>query len=254
MNMRSFRARASDNYDGAATGLVRACSYLAFLMLLSIGNAAFAQDIRYSWMDMSFMAQDVGRAGSLTPLPGQTVDIAVSDGAGVRFRGSVGTWNNFYLMFDYGSTDIDLTGRVTNTITGFEQEFEDEFDYTTIRGGIGVKFSILYATDIYGELTYDSLDFDFGSFAGENFDMDRQEPGGTLGVRTILGKNLEARLHARYSAIGDADLTTGFFDSDILYGAGFAWELVRGLSIVGDYEAGEFSSWSVGFRLDLDED
>ena len=156
-------------------------------------------------------------------------------------------------MVDYGSTDIDLTGRVTNTITGFEQEFEDEFDYTTIRGGIGVKFSILYATDIYGELTYDSLDFDFGSFAGEDFDMDRQEPGGTLGVRTIFGKSFEARLHARYSALGDADLTTGFFDSDILYGAGFAWELVRGLSIVGDYEAGEFSNWSVGFRLDLDE-
>jgi glycosyltransferase involved in cell wall biosynthesis len=25
-------------------------------------------------------------------------------------------------------------------------------------------------------------------------------------------------------------------------------------SIVGDYESGEFSSWSLGFRLDLDED
>ena len=251
--MRSFRAQAADNYDGAATGLVTACSYLAALLLLGTGNAAIAQDIRYSWIDMSFMAQDVGRAGSLTPLPGQTVDVAVTDGGGIRFRGSVGTWNNLYLMVDYGSTDIDLTGRVTNTITGFEQEFEDEFDYTTIRGGIGVKFSILYATDIYAELTYDSLDFDFGSFAGEDFDMDRQEPGGTLGLRTIFGKNLEARVHARYSAVGDADLTTGFFDSDILYGAGFAWELVRGLSIVGDYEAGEFSNWSVGFRLDLDE-
>ena len=233
---------------------MRSLHLLAAVFLLSVFHTAAAQDIRYSWIDMSFMAQDVSRAGSLTPLPGQTVDVAVTDGAGIRFRGSVGTWNNFYLMVDYGSTDIDLTGRVTNTVTGFEQEFEDEFDYTTIRGGIGVKFSILYATDIYGELTYDSLDFDFGSFAGEDFDMDRQEPGGTLGVRTILGKAFEARLHARYSALGDADLTTGFFDSDVLYGAGFSWELVRGLSIVGDYEAGEFSSWSVGFRLDLDED
>ena len=26
------------------------------------------------------------------------------------------------------------------------------------------------------------------------------------------------------------------------------------LSLVADYESGEFSSWSVGFRLDLDED
>lgn len=233
---------------------MRSLQLLAAVLLLSLGYTSAAQEIRYSWVDMSFMGQDVGRAGSLTPLPGQTVDIAVSDGSGVRFRGSVGTWKNFYLMVDYGSTDIDLAGTVTNTNTGFVQAFEDEFDYTTIRGGIGLKFSILDATDIYGELTYDSLDFDFGSFAGEDFDMDRQEPGGTIGVRTIFGRNFEARLHARYSALGDADLTTGFFDSDVLFGAGVAWEVIRGLSIVGDYEAGEFSSWSVGFRLDLDED
>jgi len=224
------------------------------LIMLGVGSAVSAQEIRYSWVDMSFMRQDVSSAGSLTPLPGQRVDIAVTDGSGVRFRGSVGTWKNFYLMVDYGSTDIDLTGQVTNTNTGFEQEFADEFDYTTIRGGVGLKFSILDATDIYGELTYDSLDFDFGSFAGEDFDMDRQEPGGTLGVRTIFGKNFEARLHVRYSALGDADLTTGLFDTDVLYGAGIAWEVIRGLSIVGDYEAGEFGSWSMGFRLDLDED
>lgn len=233
---------------------MRLFQWLAMLVLLGVGHTAVAQDVRYSWIDMSYMGQDVGRAGSLTPLPGQTVDIAVTDGSGVRFRGSVGTWHNFYLMIDYGSTDIDLSGTVTNTNTGFVQDFADEFDYTTIRGGIGLKYSILYETDIYGELTYDSLDFDFGSFAGENFDMNRKELGGTLGVRTILGKVFEANLHARYSALGDADLTTGVFDDDILYGVGFAWELIRGLSIVGDYEAGEFSSWSVGFRLDLDED
>ena len=252
--MGEFQARASARDDTAVTVCIRLWGMLTILVALGVGNAAMAQEIRYSWVDMSFMGQDVGRAGSLTPLPGQTVDIAVSDGFGVRFRGSVGTWRNFYLMVDYGSTDIDLAGSVTNTNTGFVQEFEDEFDYTTIRGGIGLKFSILYATDIYGELTYDSLDFDFGSFAGENFDMDRQEPGGTIGVRTIFGRSFEARLHARYSALGDADLTTGFFDSDVLFGAGFAWEVLRGLSIVGDYEAGEFSSWSIGFRLDLDED
>ena len=169
------RAFAHDRVN--ATNRARACCLLASLILLGVGNVAVAQEIRYSWIDMSFMAQDVGRAGSLTPLPGQTVDIAVSDGSGIRFRGSVGTWKNFYLMFDYGSTDIDLSGRVTNANTGFVQEFEDQFDYTTIRGGIGFTFSVFDATDIYGELTYDSLDFDFGSFAGEDFDMDRKGTG-----------------------------------------------------------------------------
>jgi hypothetical protein len=232
----------------------KASAYLSLVVVICLGDYAAAQEIRYSWMDMSFMGQDVGRQGSLSPLPGQVVDISASDGSGVRFRGSVGTWKNFYVMVDYGSTDINLSGLVTNANTGFEEVIEDEFDYTTIRGGIGLRYPLRYDTDIFGELTYDSLDFDFGSFAGENFDMDRQEAGGTLGVRTMFGDHLQAYLHVRYTALGDADLTTGFFDTDTLVGAGVAWEVIRGLSLVGDYESGEFSSWSIGFRLDLSED
>jgi hypothetical protein len=233
---------------------MRSLQLLAALLLLAVDYSATAQEIRYSWVDMSFMGQDVSRAGSLTPLPGQTVDIAVTDGSGVRFRGSVGTWKNFYLMVDYGSTDVDLTGTVTNTNTGFVQEFADEFDVTSIRGGIGLKYSILDATDIYGELTYDSLDFDFGSFAGEDFDMDRQDLGASLGVKTMIGRSFMVDLRGRYSDVGDTDLTNGVLDPDTLFGIGVAWEVIRGLSIVGDYEAGEISSWSLGFRLDLDED
>lgn len=233
---------------------MRPLPLLAALSLLTVAGAATAQEVRYSWVDMSFMGQDVSRAGSLTPIPGQTVDINVTDGTGVRFRGSVGTWKNFYLMVDYGSTDVDLSGTVTNTNTGFVQEFEDEFDVTSIRGGIGYKYSIRYGIDIYGELTYDSLDFDFGSFAGENFDMDRQDVGGTLGVRTMFGRKFLVDVRGRYSGVGDTDLTTGILDPDTLFGIGVAWEVIRGLSIVGDYESGEISSWSVGFRLDLDED
>jgi hypothetical protein len=157
-------------------------------------------------------------------------------------------------MFDYGSTDIDVIGSVSNPVVPEPEIFEDEFDYTAIRGGIGLRFPIFDATDIYGELTYDSLDFDFGSFAGEDFDMDRQEAGGTIGVRTMFGDHLQVGIHGRYSNVGDANLTTGIFDTDTLFGAGLVWEMIRGLSIVADYESGEFSSWSIGFRLDLDED
>ena len=228
--------------------------YLLIVVLVGGSYPADAQDLRYSWLDMSFMAQDVGRSGSLSPLPGQVVDISATDGAGVRFRGSVGTWKNFYLVFDYGSTDIDLTGVVSNSNTGFEQEIEDQFDFTAVRGGLGLRFPLRYDTDIFGEVTYDSLDLDFGSFAGENFDMGRKEIGGAVGVRTVFGDHVQAYLHARYTAVGDADLTTGIFETDTLFGVGVAWELIRGLSLVGDYESGEFSSLSIGFRLDLSED
>jgi hypothetical protein len=229
---------------------------LPLLALLCFAGTASAQEIRYSWLDLSFMGQDTGLSGTLpTPgVPDQIVNIATTDGTGVRFRGSLGIWNNLYFMVDYGSTDIDLSGSVVNTTTGISQDFVDEFDYTTIRGGVGLKYSIFNKTDLFGEITFDSLDFDFGSFAGETWDMDRQEVGGTFGARTLLGDDFQVQVHARYSGVGSADLTTGFFDDDVLVGVGLAWQVIRGLSIVGDYESGEFSNWSIGFRLDLDED
>jgi len=232
----------------------RSALLLPTLMLVFFGSDTGAQEIRYSWLDMSFMAQDIGRSGTLPSpgVPNQFVDVNATDGAGIRFRGSLGTWKGFYAIVDYGSTDIDLTGSVTNPVA--REEFADEFDYTTIRGGVGLKFTVATNTDIYGELTYDSVDFDFGSFAGENFDMDRQEAGGRLGVRKLFGDDFQVGLYGRYSALGDADLTTGIFDTDTLVGVDVAWQLIRGLFLVADYESGEFSNWSIGFRLDLDED
>ena len=79
----------------------RVTMQLALLLALAFsGHFASAQELRYSWLDMSFMGQDVSRSGALSPLPGQVVAIDVTDGSGVRFRGSVGTWNNHYQVVD----------------------------------------------------------------------------------------------------------------------------------------------------------
>ena len=222
------------------------------LLAIAFSAAATAQEVRYSWLDMSYMNQDVDRAGTQVPIIGQTVDIVGSDGDGVRFRGSVGTWNNLYAFFDYGATDIGVAALVTNDQGQFPAE--DEFDYTTIRGGVGLRIPVGFKADLYGEVSYDSLDLDFGSFAGEDFDTDDKGVGGAIGLRAMLLNDLELRVYGRYTSVGDVDLNTAEFDDDTLIGAGFGWQLVRGLSIVGDYEAGEFSNWSIGFRLDLDED
>jgi hypothetical protein len=228
-----------------------AVALLASLLLLGAGPAA-AQEIRYSWLDMSFMGQEVDRSGVQVPVIGQSVEVAGSDGDGIRFRGSVGTWKNLYLFIDYGSTDIDVDAVITNAQGVFEAN--DEFDFTTIRGGLGWKYSIFNKTDIFAEVSYDSTDLDFGSFAGENFDTDAQEIGGALGFRTLFGDHFELKVQGRFTDVGDVDLNTLEFDSDTLFSVGFAWELIRGFSIVGDYESGEFTSYALGFRLDLDED
>ena len=226
---------------------------LAVLGMLSV--PVQAQEVRYSWLDISFMVQDVGKSGTQqSPIAGQFVEGDAGDGDGVRFRGSIGTWNNLYAFIDYGATDIAWTGLVFSPLVPEGAAFDDEFDYTTIRGGIGAKWSITYSMDLYAEVTYDSLDFDFGTLAGESFDTDDQDFGGAIGLRMMVNDDLQVRVHGRYSNHADVDLTTLEFDTGSLYGVGFAWQLVQGFSIVGDYESGEFSSYSLGFRLDLSED
>jgi hypothetical protein len=226
---------------------------IAALLLMVAASPALAQDVRYSWFEISFVGQDVDKNGSLSDIVlGQTVDVSATDGNGIKFRGSVGTWKNLFAFMEYGSSDVKVAALVSNAQGQFPAE--DEFDFTTVRGGVGLKWSLTPKTDIYGALSYDSTDFDFGSFAGENFDTDDQDVGVTVGIRSMFSDEIELRAHARHTGVGDVDLNTGTLDSDTLFGVGFGYELVRGLSITGDYESGKFSNWNIGFRLDLDED
>ena len=223
------------------------------LLLMVCSSATPAQDVRYSWFEISYVQQDIGKEGSMTDeLLGQTVTISSTDGSGIKFRGSVGTWRNLFVFVDFSSTDIDVDAVVSNSLGQVSDS--DEFDFTTIRGGVGIKWSITHKTDIYAAVSYDSTDLDYGSFAGENFDAGDKDVGGQVGVRSIFSDKLELRANVRYSGVGDVDLNTGTMDADTLFGVGFGYELIRGFSITGDYESGEFSSWNIGFRLDLDED
>ena len=250
------------------TGTVRNCGLVrklagasAVLLLSAFSTTTFAQDeVRYSWFEISYLGQDVSKSGSqisfADPLEPQLVEIDTTDGDGIKFRGSIGTWHNLYAFFDFASSDIDVTSLVTVISSGLEVAGQDEFDFTAIRGGIGLRFPLTYKMDIYGEISYDSLDMDFGSLVGEDFDTDAQDVGGTLGIRAIVGSDLELRAWGRYTNVGDVDLNNaaGTLDADTLFGVGFGYEMIRGLSITGDYESGEFSSWNLGFRLDLSED
>jgi Outer membrane protein beta-barrel domain len=226
---------------------------VAVLLIMTGSSVSLAQDVRYSWFDVSFVQQDVSQTGSITdPALSQTVDVDTTDGDGIKFRGSFGTWHNLFAFVDFSSSDIAVDALVTNDAGQFAAS--DEFDFTSIRGGVGLKWSISTKTDLYGAVSYDSTDFDFGSFAGEDFDTGEKSVGGEIGVRSMFSDHLELRLRARYTGVGAVDLSTGEFGNDTLFGVGFGYELVRGLSFVGDFESGEFSSWNIGFRLDLSED
>jgi hypothetical protein len=234
----------------------RALAAVGLLLgLISAGTVANAQEVRYSWFEFGFSGQDVGRTGTgFDPINPQTVDISGTDGTGVTFKGSVGSWRNFYAFFHFTSTNPTSIAIVTGP-DGPSQPVEDEFDLTTIRGGIGYKYALTFKTDIVGEVSYDSVDYDFGRpIPNVDFDIAEKDFGGLVGIRSMFNDDLELRAHARYTNVGDVDLTAKTFDSDVLFGVGLGFTLFRGLSVSVDYESGELSTWSVGFRLDLDED
>ncbi len=226
---------------------------VAVMLLMAVPSAALAQEVRWSWFEVSFVQQDIDEQGTMTDFVlNQSVDVDAKDGDGIKFRASIGTWHNLFAFLDFNSSDIDVDAVVTNAGGVFPAE--DEFDYTAIRGGVGIKWAVTHKTDLYGAVSYDSADFDFGSFAGENFDTGDKGFGGELGFRSMLGDKFEIRARARYTEVGVVDLSSGVLDTDTLVGVGFGYEVIRGLSIIGDYEAGEYSSWNIGFRLDLNED
>jgi hypothetical protein len=156
------------------------------------------------------------------------------------------------LFANFESSDPDVEAVVTNTQGTFLAE--DTFDLTSARGGIGYKYSLNHRTDIVAELGYDSVDFDFGSFAGEDFDVDGQDVGASLGIRWMLNDDWEFRAHGRFTNVGDVNLTTKEFDSDVLAGVGLSYMPIRGFSFTLDYEGGQIETFSIGFRLDLNED
>jgi hypothetical protein len=251
--MRSQNTRQRESIAAPAISSRYWLAACALVLAALASGTAGAQELRYSWLDLSYMAQDVDRQGlQQTPVPGQTTEVNATDGDGVRFRGSFGTWYDFYVFGEYLSSDIDVDALVTNDQGEFSAS--DEFDLTTIRGGVGWRYPIRFATDIFVELSYDSIDYDFGSFAGEDFDIDDQDLGGTLGIRHMLNDDIQLYAYGRHSNHADINLDTLTFDTGQFYGAGIVWEIVRGLAVVGDFESGEITSWAVGFRLDLDED
>lgn len=245
--------RLSDDQAGRGTPHFAAAAIALLLLAPMLAGTVSAQEVRYSWFELGVLGQDISQTGSQFDLGlNQSVDIDAGDGGGVRFRGSLGTWRNFYAFFDFTTADPDVDAVVTNPQGEFPAS--DRFDFTQVRAGLGYAWALSYRTHILGEFTYDSVDYDFGSFAGEDFDLNEADIGAALGVRTMLSDEFELRAFARYTNVGEADLTNGVFDSDTLFSIGAGYEFVRGLSINFDYETGEVETYSVGFRLDLDED
>lgn len=113
--------------------LMRGAARIAFVFSLVLSSSiTMAQDVRYSWFEIAYVNQDVSKSGSITDSGiGQTVDISTTDGSGIKFRGSLGTWNNLFAFVDFNSSDIDVDALVSNNQAVIGAT--DLFDFTAIR-------------------------------------------------------------------------------------------------------------------------
>ena len=68
---------------------VRRLLILGSMLSVTLASTAMAQEVRYTWVEMSYVEQNAEIEGTRpTPIPGQTVVVNGVDGDGIRFRAS----------------------------------------------------------------------------------------------------------------------------------------------------------------------
>jgi hypothetical protein len=225
--------------------LVCLCAALGFGgMLTAPGHAS---ELSYTYLDFRYVANDVEGFGVQTPVPTQTVTVETEDGDGISVGGSVAIGEHFYFVGSYQSAIIDVTGDVVNLLG--VTPVDDNFDFVVTGLGFGYQKELRPTLDLNAELLYDAVDYDFGSFAGEDFDTHDSGAGARIGLRWNPVEPLEVAGFVRWSPVGKPDFTTQTLDSDTLIGVGVSWYFIEDLGVGVNYEVGAVDTLTVSMRF-----
>jgi hypothetical protein len=217
------------------------------LALLLHAIPVWASELSYTFLDFQTLDVTVDAQGIQQPVPLQTVSIVTSDGDGIAVGGSMATGDRFYLTGAYRSSIVDLDGVITSPLTTVT--VTDQFDLTLGRLGLGYLHPIGETLDLVAEISYDSVNYDFGSVAGENFDLDDSGAGALVGLRWNPIRALELFAFARHSPLAKTDLSTLEFESDTVAHAGLRWYFFEDLGIGIEYESGEVETTTISMRF-----
>ena len=225
----------------------RPASGLLLLAALLACQQAGASELSYTFIDFQAISNSLDAAGTQTPVPTQTVSVVTDAGDGISIGGSVAIGDRFFFDGKFLTSIVDVTGTVTNPLSSIT--VNDNFDLVQSRIGLGYQREMRPNFDLLFGLSYDSLEYDFGSFAGENFDMDDSGIGVRVGFRYNPRPELEVYGGVHVSAVGSADLTQQTFDSDTSVRFGLLWYFFEDLGMGIDYEAGEIDTFSISMRF-----
>ena len=165
----------------------------------------------------------------------------------IAASGSINLGQRFYLGGSFQTAIVDVFGIVENEFG--TTEVQDEFDLIQTRVNFGYLQPIGENFDLVFEASYDSTDYDFGSFAGENFDFEDAGAGAQVGFRWNPVPAFELYGSARYSAIGKLDLSLLEFEPDTLLRVGFFWYFFEDLGLGVDYETGQLDTVTLSMRF-----
>jgi hypothetical protein len=218
-----------------------------FTAALLAAQTVSASDLSYTFMDFQAVDNTVNLTGRQSPVPGQTVDISVTNGDGIAVAGSMAVGDHFFLGGSFSTSIIELQGVVTSPLQTVR--FENEFDLVFSTLELGYQREIADNLDFVVGLVYETANYDFGSVAGEDFDLDDAGVGALLGFRWNPVPVFELSASARQSPVGTPSLTGGELTEDTLVAAGMRWYFFEDLALGFDYEAGEIDTFAITLRF-----
>lgn len=219
-------------------------------LLASLANPALSE-LSYSYLDFGGASVTVTATGTQSPVPDQTVTATASDGDGVGVGGSIGIGEHFYVAGGFESSIVNVDSVIESPLA--TEYVTDNFDLITTTLSFGYRRALGANWGITAEVSYDTADYDFGSVAGENFDMKGDGVGAKLAVRWNPRPRFELFGYARTSSVGQADITDLVFDSAPYIGGGMWWYFFEDLGFGFDYETGEVDTFMISMRFGFGE-
>ena len=222
---------------------------MAALVAAALPFAARATDLSYTYLDFESLDNTVEKTAQQSPFPGQTVQIETSGGKGIGAAGSYLFNERFYFGGYYKSSVIDYSGVVTSAIA--TDRATGTFDIVGSRLEIGWLHKFGDRLDFLADVGYESSYYDFGSIAGENFDLKDSGVGARVGLRWNPRKPFELFLTGHYSPVEKADLTNHRYESGVTVRAGVRWYFLENLGLGIDHESGDVGVTTISMRFNF---
>ncbi len=219
--------------------LASACTFLA--------AEASASELGYTFMDFRYLNNTVEAQGLQFPVPIQSVEVIADTGDGIAINGSLGIRENFFIAGSFQSSIVALSVEITNpSVTRME---EDDFDLIQSWVSFGYIHQFGANFDLVIEASFDSSNYDFGSLAGEDFDMEDSGAGAQIGFRWNPTPAFELSAAGRYTQVGTPLLNTREFESDTLFRLGMMWYFFEDLGLGIEAEVGQIDTVSFSMRF-----